>query len=69
MFITTYHIAIEKITIIIDKKFAEELKRIAKDKRESFCKLIRDSLQKWLIDRERRRHGVLKLIEEKKTCF
>jgi metal-responsive CopG/Arc/MetJ family transcriptional regulator len=59
--------AIERITVSIDKEFAEELRRIAKNKGKSLSKLIRDSLQEWLIDRERKEAGmaVLKLIEEK----
>ena len=59
--------AIERITVSIDKEFAEELRRIAKNKGKSLSKLIRDSLQEWLIDRERKEAGmaILKLIEEK----
>ena len=37
--------AIERITVSIDKEFAEELRRIAKNKGKSLSKLIRDSLQ------------------------
>ena len=63
--------AIERITVSIDKEFAEELRRIAKNKDKSLSKLIRDSLQEWLIDRERKEAGmaVLKLIEEKGNLF
>ena len=63
--------AIERITVSIDKEFAEELRRIAKNKGKSLSKLIRDSLQEWLIDRERKEAGmaVLKLIEEKGNLF
>jgi metal-responsive CopG/Arc/MetJ family transcriptional regulator len=59
--------AIEKITVSIDKEFAEELRRIAKNKGKRLSKLIRDSFQEWLIDRERKeaRMAILKLIEEK----
>ncbi|RUM42390.1 MAG: hypothetical protein DSY34_01960 [Desulfurobacterium sp.] len=50
--------AIERIT---DKELIE------KNKDKSLSKLIRDSFQEWLIDRERKEAGmaVLKLIEEK----
>ncbi len=58
---------VERITISIDREFAEELRNMANQEGKSLSSLVREALEEWILLMRRKRAGeaLLSLIKER----
>jgi len=57
---------VKRVTISIDKEFAEELKAMASQEGKTLSRFVREALEEWIVAMRRKRTGeaLLALIKE-----